>query len=367
MLQGGEKTTLARAHGDALAQTGLPDPDHQIQFCRRAESLGIDGLLTDFGAAKPDPIVLAAGLALATERVGFIVAYRSGASCPTIFTQQINTLSSLVNGRVSLNIVAGHSPHEQAFYGDFLPHDQRYARTEEFLAICHAIWRSEAPVDYVGRYYRVEKAELNTPFIAPARRHPEIFVAGGSQAARDLAIRQGSCWMRLGDTPELVAESIEPVLAAGKEAGLRLSVVCRPTRAEAVDAARALVEGESLSQGERKAERNFVDASDSVSLAKTYALADEEWLTPWLWTGAIRSHGAPALAMVGSYDDIVVGLLEYKRIGISQFILSGWPKQEEMERFGRNVMPLLRERERGASGAGMAARRARDHAPARKT
>ncbi len=160
--------------------------------------------------------------------------------------------------------------------------------------------------------------------------------------------------MRLGDTPERVAESIEPVLAADKEAGLRMSVVCRATRAQAVDAAHALVEGETPTQGERKAEQKFVRASDSVSMAATYALAEEEWLTPWLWTGAIRSHGAPGLAVVGSPEDVVEALLAYKRIGVSQFILSGWPKQEEMDRFGRDVMPLLRERERGSSGVGRA-------------
>ena len=354
LLQGGERVTVTRALGDSQAQTGLPDPGPQIEFCRRAEAAGMDGLLTDFGAAKPDPIVLATALGVATDRVEFIVAYRSGAACPTTFAQQINTLSSLVNGRVSLNIVAGHSPCELGYYGDFLPHDERYARTEEFLAICHAFWRGEAPVDYDGRYYRIEKAVLNTPFVSPSRRHPEIFIAGGSDAGRDLAIGQGTCWMRIGDTPERVFESIEPVLAADKEAGLRMAVVCRATRAQAVDAAHALVEGETAPQAERKAERDFVRASDSLSIAATFALAKEEWLTPWLWTGAIRSHGAPGIAIVGSPEEVVEALLEYKRIGVSQFILSGWPKQEEMDRFGRDVMPLLRERERGSSGVGRA-------------
>lgn len=349
MLQGGEQTTQTRSRGDSLAETGLPDPGPQIDFCRRAETAGVHGLLTDVGAAKPDPIVLAAALGVATERVEFIVAYRSGSTSPTTFAQQINTLSSLLDGRVSLNIVAGHSPHEQAFYGDFLSHDERYARTEEFLAICHAFWRREGSVDYDGRYYRIENAVLNTPFVSPTRRHPEIFIAGGSEAARDLAIRQGTCWMRLADTPERVSESIEPVLAAGKEAGLRMAVVCRETRGQAVDAARALVADETPPSAERKAERDFVRASDSKSIAATYALAEDEWLTPWLWTGAVRSHGAPGLAIVGSPGEVVEALLEYKRIGVSHFILSGWPKQEEMERFGRTVMPLLRERERDAA------------------
>lgn len=341
MLQGGERDAMTRAGLDGRPETGLPEPDEQIAFCHAAAEAGISGLLTDFGATKPDPIVLAAGLAHATRDVEFIVAYRSGASSPTIFTQQINTLSALLNGQVSLNIVAGHSPSEQAFYGDFLPHDERYARTGEFLTICNALWDGGGPVSFAGKYYTVEEAELNTPYVSPDRTGPYLFIAGGSRAARDLAVSQGSCWMRLGDAPDKVAESIQPVLAAGKDAGLRLAVVCRESRAEALEAARVLV-GEAYAPArEQKQEKNFVAGSDSVSIAKTFELAQEEWLTPVLWTGAVRSYGAPALALVGGYQDVADAILEYQQAGVTEFILSGWPKQGEMERFGRNVMPLL--------------------------
>ena len=57
-----------------------------------------------------------------------------------MLVQQINTLSVLTRGRVSLNIVAGHTPHEQRYYGDFLAHDERYERTDEFLTICRRFW-----------------------------------------------------------------------------------------------------------------------------------------------------------------------------------------------------------------------------------
>ena len=57
---------------------------------------------------------------------------------PVTFVQQLNTLSNLIGGRFALNIVAGHSPEEQRSYGDFLDHDRRYDRTDEFLAVCRA-------------------------------------------------------------------------------------------------------------------------------------------------------------------------------------------------------------------------------------
>ena len=121
----------------------MPDLEAQAEFCRQAEASGIDSLLTAFGYYMPDPMLLATALGLVTERIKFIVAYRPGLLSPTLFVQQVNTLSALTNGRVSLNIVAGHSQKEQGYYGDWLEHDARYQRAEEFLAICHAFWQCQ--------------------------------------------------------------------------------------------------------------------------------------------------------------------------------------------------------------------------------
>jgi alkanesulfonate monooxygenase len=345
MLKGGETEGETRGRGEELARTGLPDLPAQLAFCRQAEALGIHGLLVDIGAANPDPLLLSAGLGLGTSSIELIVALRSGLWHPTTFVQQLNTLSALVGGRVSLNVVAGHSPHEQGYYGDFLDHDERYARTEEFLAVCHALWRGGEPLDFEGRYYRVQGARLNTPFVS-GRAFPEIFIAGGSTQARDLAIRHGTCWMRLADRPEAIAAEAAPVLAAGKQVGLRMSIICRPTRAEAIAAARALVVGLDFREDDHGRESKFVRESDSISIRAVFELAADEWLTPTLWTGAVRSHGAPAMALVGSPDEVAAALLELGRAGVSHFILSGWPKLAEMTYFGEEVLPRIRAAER---------------------
>ena len=318
-------------------------PNTRLSFAAKAEVSGITGLLTDIGASKPDPLLLAAGLGLATERIEFIVAYRSGLTLPTTFVQQLNTLSALVNGRVSLNIVAGRSPVEQHYYGDYLAHHERYARTEEFLAICHAFWENSGPVNFNGKYYRIEEGKLNTPFISPHRSFPELFIAGGSDEARSVAISQGTLWMRLADTPENLRSSVPPVLAAGKEVGLRMSIIARPTREEAVRAAYELLAGLDRSMRDRENEARFMIKSDSVSISATYALAEKEWLNPWLWTGAVRTHGAPAISIVGSFQEVANALIDYAAVGVTQFILSGWPKLEEMILFGREVLPRVRK------------------------
>ena len=345
MLMGGEESVVTRSTMNSRQESGLPDLDAQIRFCRTAEECGIDSLLTDFGFSKPDPILLAAALGLATDRIKFIVAYRSGLLCPTIFVQQLNTLSALINGRFSLNIVAGNSPEEQRYYGDYLSHDERYSRTEELLSICNALWKRVGPVTFAGRYYRLEGARLNTPFISSDRSSPEIFIGGSSVSAQRLAVKYGDCWMLLADTPQRIRAKIAPALEAGIEVGLRMAIIAAPTHNAAVNVARSLVAG--LDQDAEK-EREYVCGSDSVSLKAVHGL-EGEWPTCYLWTGAVRFIGGAAIALVGSPDEIASAIMEYRDVGVSQFIFSGWPKSDAMEYFGKEILPLIRIKEQNAS------------------
>jgi alkanesulfonate monooxygenase len=346
LLLGGEDKGLPRGTQNVAPATSLPEPGPQADFCRAARDLGIDSLLVDFGYSKPDPVLTTAALGMAVPEIGFIVAHRSGLMSPVAFVQQFNTLSVLIGGRVSLNIVAGHSPAEQRSYGDFLDHDRRYARTDEYLAVCHALWQRGAGVDFAGEYYRVEKATVVTPFVGNGRPHPEIFIAGNSDAARRLAVARGTCWMRLGDTLENVAAVAPAARADGVEVGLRFAAIARPTRAEAVEAAHELIRGLGTGEPERSGESTFVRESDSVSMNDLHRRASEEWLSATVWAGAVRTHGAASIALVGSAEQVAEALLAYGRAGVSQFILSAWPKRESMEFFGRHVIPLVRERER---------------------
>jgi alkanesulfonate monooxygenase len=267
-----------------------------------------------------------------------------------MFVQQLNTLSTIIDGRFSLNIVAGHSPQEQRGYGDFLPHDDRYARTEEFLAVCNEFWLGTQPVDYRGAHYTIEQGRVNTPFHSPHEQRPEIYVAGNSPQAREVAIRQGSCWMLMAETPEKMRVATPQVLAAGKTVGVRLCIIARKTREEARRAAYQLVEN---AMRDRQLESSFISNSDSPTLRERYTSAGgEEWLTPVIWNGALRSHGPAATSLVGSADDIAETILDYAAAGVTQFIFSGWPKLEEMLFFASEVLPLVRKSEPALASVG---------------
>lgn len=325
-----------------LPQSGAPDLEELARFCGAAEEAGIESVLSDFGWGKPDPITLSAALGPRTQRLRFIMGWRSGLVSPTMFVQQLNTLSAVLGGRIALNIVGGHSPGEHRGYGDFLLHDERYARTEEFLAICNALWHGEQPVDFRGKYYTIEQGRVKTPFVSKdGARAPERYVAGNSTQARELAMRQGSCSMMMVEAPAKMREVVPPILAAGRTAGVRVAVIARETRSEARQAAEALV---TNAGGDHQKEWGFVRHSDSPTQHARFdaAMNGEEWLTPVLWNGAMRSQGPAAAALVGSFDDIAAALLEYGDAGVTQFILSGWPKLDEMVMFGREIVPRVR-------------------------
>jgi alkanesulfonate monooxygenase len=326
------------------AQNGVPDIAAHLAYCEAAEACGIESLLTAFGFHRPDPIVLAAALGVLTSKVKFMVAVRSGVISPTSFVQQVNTVSTLTQGRIYLNVVGGHTPKEQRAYGDFLSHDERYARTGEFLSVCRALWADEGPVSFKGAYYEIEDAVVKTPFVSDERSAPEIFLGGASDAALALAVRHADCLWTLPRSPEEMAPRLQTVLESGTEVGLLLSIIARPSREEAVADAYTLLD--RVDGKARQVHEEFSTRSDSVAFTGTLALAERnggDWLTPWLWTGAVPYLGAPAIAIVGSYDEVAGAIRAFQEVGINQFLFMGWPDIEEMKRFAGEVRPRLEE------------------------
>jgi alkanesulfonate monooxygenase len=65
-----------------------------------------------------------------------------------------------------------------------------------------------------------------------------------------------------------------------------------------------------------------------------------------LWAGLVPYYGSSAITLLGSPGELCEAFLEYKCIGVTQFIISGWPKLDEMLIFGREVLPLIHDAER---------------------
>lgn len=326
----------------ATSPAAIPDMEGWSRFAREAEKAGIEGVLLSFSRHEPDTILVACAVGRVTEKLKIIIAYRSGLMQPPTFVQQINTLSGLIGGRLAINIVAGSSTAEQRGYGDFFEHDERYARAEEFLSVCHKFWRNGQDVNFQGKYFQIENGRIHTPFLAPDRKTPEIFVSGHSEQAQRLAMTEGTCYLRLIDTPEKLAPVVAKMRESGREVCLRLCVVCRPTHEEALEATRALLPDEEI----EREERAILTSSDSQTLHQALEAADNgAWMNRNLYAGLVPYYGSSAMTLIGAPDELAQRFLEYKEIGVTQFIIAGWPKLDEMVLFGREVLPLIRKRE----------------------
>jgi alkanesulfonate monooxygenase len=326
-------------------QSGAVLFERYAEFCRIAERNGIESLLMAIGCARPDPTLLSVALAGAASRIKFMVACRSGLISPAYFVQQINTLASLTEGRVHVNLVLGHTPNELRYYGDFLSHEERIERTQEFLSICRSYWTGTGALDFDGAYYRVAAGRLRTPFQCSGRNRPEIYMGGSSEGVIRLAARHADCLWRMPDNLENIRRT---ALCLDRTAlGMLVSLIARPTHKEAWEAADAMVR--EFGEDAAGAQRRFRDSSDSVGFRNIYdratASRDDE-AAPCLWGGAVPYLGSPSIALVGSFEEICDALFVYRDAGVSQFLFMGRPDDREVEYFGQGVLPLVRARER---------------------
>jgi alkanesulfonate monooxygenase len=74
----------------------------------------------------------------------------------------------------------------------------------------------------------------------------------------------------------------------------------------------------------------------------SYTSAHDLEVSPGLWAGVGLVRGGAGTALVGSHQEVADRIEEYHRLGIDEFILSGYPHLEEAWSFAEGVMPRLR-------------------------
>jgi alkanesulfonate monooxygenase len=338
-----------RAHGPSAGRQ--PDIDYLAQVARAAEQLGFSGVLTPTGTWCEDAWLVTAALLRETKRLKFLVAFRPGVISPTLAAQMAATYQRISGGRLLLNVVTGGDAVEQRRFGDFHDHDQRYARTDEFLAIVRGIW-SGRPVDFDGDHLRVAGATV----LAPPDPLPEIYFGGSSPAALPVAARRADVYLTWGEPPDQVAEKIGRVReladAEGRRIrfGIRLHTITRDTSADAwATAARFL---DALDPDQVAKAQETLRASESVGQQRMVALHNGGLdrgvrgleVSPNLWAGIGLVRGGAGTALVGSHQEVADRIEEYHAIGIDEFVLSGYPHVEEAYWFGEGVRPELARR-----------------------
>jgi alkanesulfonate monooxygenase len=329
-----------------------PDIDYLAQVARAAEQAGFEAVLTPTGTWCEDAWLVTAALIRETQRLKFLVAFRPGMTSPTLAAQMAATYQRISRGRLLLNVVTGGQSDEQRRFGDHLPHDERYARTGEFLSIVRGAWSGQ-PYDFSGDHYQVEGATV----MEPPDPHPDIYFGGSSAAAGPVAARHVDVYLTWGEPPAQVAEKIAWIRDLAEREGrtlrfgIRLHVITRDSAREAWSEAEKLLS--YLSADEVASAQKILGRSESVGQDRMRALhasyrdggsAGDLEIYPNLWAGVGLVRGGAGTALVGSHAEVADRIEEYASLGIEEFILSGYPHLEEAYWFGEGVRPELRRR-----------------------
>ncbi|MFJ8948665.1 LLM class flavin-dependent oxidoreductase [Streptomyces sp. NPDC102381] len=346
---------LERSPGGPISGVRAPDLDYLVQIAKAAEQLGFEAVLTPTGTWCEDAWLTTVALAQHTERLKFLVAFRPGMISPTLAAQMASTYQRLTNGRLLLNVVTGGDSAEQRRFGDHLDHDQRYARTDEFLSVVRGVWggSSQEPFDFAGEHYRVDGGYTALP---PEPR-PEIFFGGSSAAAGPVAARHSDVYLTWGEPPQQVKEKIDWIRSLAEREGrtvrfgIRLHSISRDSARDAWATADRLLD--DLSPETVAAAQAALGRSESVGQQRMLALhggdlhgGERESLeiSPNLWAGIGLVRGGAGTALVGSHADVADRIEEYHALGIEHFVLSGYPHLEEAYWFGEGVIPELTAR-----------------------
>ncbi|PJK18695.1 LLM class flavin-dependent oxidoreductase [Mycolicibacterium goodii] len=351
---GDSRSIVGSSH--ASSQHSVPDnyrpPTRRYlaEVARAADRLGYEGVLTPTGTWCEDAWLTTSALLAETERLKFLVAFRPGLVPPTLAAQQTATLQRFSGGRVLLNVVTGGDNVEQRRFGDWLDHDERYARTGEFLHIVNRLWRqaSDESLDYEGTYYKVADARVS----APPDPVPQIYFGGSSPAALPIAGEHVDVYLTWGEPPQDAAAKIEKVRALAARRGrtvrfgIRLHTISRDTSAAAWAVADDLVAGldpEAIAKATA-----LHSKSESEGQRRMTALhggrIDRLEIHPNLWAGVGLVRGGAGTALVGSHEEVANLIYEYHSLGFDEFILSGYPHLEESYWFAEGVLPILRRK-----------------------
>lgn len=303
----------------------------------RSEEIGYDvSLIAELnlndikGIEKPslDAWSTTAALAAVTNSLELMVAVRPTFHNPALLAKTAAGIDHISNGRVTLNVVSSWWKDEAEKYGvQFEQHDDRYARTEEWLTVLDNVWKKDH-YSFEGKYYKVKDNVLQPKPVSQPR--PFLYAGGESEKAKDLISSTCDGYVMHGDDPETIAKRINDVKARREQKGLppmKFGVaaysIIRNSDAEIKKELARITNVQEGSAGYQ----NYQQWVSGTQLEQKLSLEDYSVSNRGLRTG-----------LIGTPQQVKDRVAQFEEIGVDFFLLQCSPQLEEMERFSEAVI-----------------------------
>lgn len=312
--------------------------DYNSRLARRSEEIGYDlTLIAELnlndikGVEAPslDAWSTAAALAAVTRRLELMVAVRPTFHQPALLAKQAANIDHIGGGdRLSLNVVSSWWADEARKYGvQFEQHDDRYARTTEWLEVLDRLWH-EDHFSFSGNYYTVDDAVLEPKPITKPR--PVIYAGGESDAAKAMISRLCDAYVMHGDDPAAVRAKIadmserrERLNLPPMKFGVAAYAIVRSTESEArAELARITNVKQSAAGYE-----NYQQWLAGTKLEQKVSLEDYSVSNRGLRSG-----------LIGTADQVAERIAEFEAAGVDLLLIQCSPQLEEMERFAEAII-----------------------------
>ena len=328
------------------------DPDYILDFARTHEDAGFDMVLTGYSSSTPDGFEVAGYAAAHTTRLGYLIAHRPGFVSPTLAARKAATLDQLTNGRIALHIITGGNDVEQRQDGDWLDHDARYRRTDEYLHVIRRIWTEHEPFDHEGEFYKFQDAYSQ----ARCRQNPHVplFFGGASDIALDVASRRADLFALWGEPRDSIAQRIADVknrvASAGRDPSeMRFSLSARPILAATEE--KAWERAEQILSRIKQATAGRItpgvptrpQSEGAWRLLRFAAEGNVHDERLWMPIAAASGASGSTTCLVGTPRQVADSLLAYYDLGCSAFIIRGFDPLADAAEYGRELIPLVRE------------------------
>eukprot|EP01037_Dinobryon_pediforme_P018094 gene18094-18334_t len=334
---------------ETIARKGpAVDPAYVRVFAQAHEHAGFDRILVPASSSSPDTLLTVTYAASVTDKIKFLLAHRPGFVAPTLAARQLATLDHYTNGRLAVHYISGGSDEDQQRDGDFLNHDERYARTDEYLTVLRRVWAEDKPFDHEGTYYRAKGVVsevkplqgqrvpiyfggASAPALQVAGKHADVYALWGESLAQagDL-VRRVRAEATLQGRHVDFSISFRPILGkTGDEAWAKAERILEDTRRLRVSQGYSRGVGPQQSEG---AQRLLADAAKGDRV-------DER-----LWTAIARELGgrSNSTSLVGTPEQVADALLKYYDLGITTFLIRGFDPLVDAIEYGRELLPLVR-------------------------